>query len=327
MEGSVELAARDAAELHQAGGRRGGRLPAATSLGPSRSRSRAAASARTRAGHAPASPARKSGVSSSTSSSSFSGSPVRRSASSTSSESPPRPRAPGTVRLGIPESRRRGSGSSSGASRGVGRLLEGEAPSTGGSSTGGSTGGSSAGGSSARGLGGRQLGSRPDRARRAAAGSATPPERARRAGARPGLRERRFLERRFVDRGLGALLGDRRGRVCDRRCFRTQLLPPAEHRRAHRRRAPCPRLGPATRRGFRMLGLLRDFAPSRSQRLVLLALDFLLGHSVLALQLEMLPDGIVEYAHLAEPYRGREDGSAATADARCTRFLPARFAS
>ena len=30
MEGSVELAARDAAELHQAGGRRGGRLPAAT---------------------------------------------------------------------------------------------------------------------------------------------------------------------------------------------------------------------------------------------------------------------------------------------------------
>ena len=55
-----------------------------------------------------------------------------------------------------------------------------------------------------------------------------------------------------------------------------------------------------------ILGLLRHIAPRGAERLFLLALDLFLGHSVLALQLEMLPDGIVEYAHRAEPYRGGE---------------------
>ena len=79
-------------------------------------------------------------------------------------------------------------------------------------------------------------------------------------------------------------------------------------------------------RDFAILGLLRDLAPGGTERLFLLALDLLLGHSVLALQLEMLPDGIVEYAHRAEPYRGGEDGSGTSARARSTRFLPVRFA-
>ena len=50
-------------------------------------------------------------------------------------------------------------------------------------------------------------------------------------------------------------------------------------------------------RDLGILGLLRHLAPGRPERLFLLALDLFLGHSVLALQLEMLPDGIVEYAH------------------------------
>ena len=75
-----------------------------------------------------------------------------------------------------------------------------------------------------------------------------------------------------------------------------------------------------------LLGLLRDVAPSRPERLFLLALELILWHPVAALQLEMLPDGIVEYAHRAEPYRGRVDGSATTTEAVSTRFLPARFA-
>ena len=79
-------------------------------------------------------------------------------------------------------------------------------------------------------------------------------------------------------------------------------------------------------RNFAIFGLLRHIAPGGTERLFLLALDLLLGHSVLALQLEMLPDGIVEYAHRVEPYRGREDGSGTSARARSTRFLPVRFA-
>jgi hypothetical protein len=56
---------------------------------------------------------------------------------------------------------------------------------------------------------------------------------------------------------------------------------------------------------------------------------------VLALELEMLPDGIVEKAHPAEAYRGSADASAAvdlpqpaatTRSARSTRFFPARLA-
>ena len=79
-------------------------------------------------------------------------------------------------------------------------------------------------------------------------------------------------------------------------------------------------------RDFGLLGLLRHIAPGGTERLFLLALDLILGHSVLALQLEMLPDGIVEYAHRAEPYRGGEDGSGTSSRARSTRFLPLRFA-
>src|SRR5215207_8212637 len=79
-------------------------------------------------------------------------------------------------------------------------------------------------------------------------------------------------------------------------------------------------------RDFGILALLRHLAPGGTERLLLLALDLFLGHSVLALQLEMLPDGIVEYAHRPEPYRGREDGSGMSVRARATRFLPPRFA-
>ena len=76
------------------------------------------------------------------------------------------------------------------------------------------------------------------------------------------------------------------------------------------------------RRDFGIFGLLRHLAPSRTERLFLLALDHFLGHSVLALQLEMLSDGIVEYAHRAEPYRGREDGSGTSARAGSWRLSP-----
>ena len=86
------------------------------------------------------------------------------------------------------------------------------------------------------------------------------------------------------------------------------------------------RVVPGLGRDFAILGLLRHLAPGGTERLFLLALDLLLGHSVPALQLEMLADGIVEYAHRAEPYRGREDGSGTSARARSTRFLPVRFA-
>ena len=44
----------------------------------------------------------------------------------------------------------------------------------------------------------------------------------------------------------------------------------------------------------RALGLLRGIAPNGPERLLFLALDLLLGRSVLALQLEMLLDRIVE---------------------------------
>ena len=70
------------------------------------------------------------------------------------------------------------------------------------------------------------------------------------------------------------------------------------------------RRGRLARRELCLLGLLRDLAPSRAERLFLLALDLFLGHSVPALQLEMLFDGIVEYAHRAKPYRGGAEGSA-----------------
>ena len=59
---------------------------------------------------------------------------------------------------------------------------------------------------------------------------------------------------------------------------------------------------------FSALGLRRSLAPNGAERLFLLALDLLFGRSVLALQLEMLLDRIIEYAHRAEPYRGRLDG-------------------
>ena len=42
------------------------------------------------------------------------------------------------------------------------------------------------------------------------------------------------------------------------------------------------------------LGLLRSLAPDGAKRLFLLALDLLLGRTVLALQLEMLLDRIIE---------------------------------
>ena len=84
---------------------------------------------------------------------------------------------------------------------------------------------------------------------------------------------------------------------------------------------------------FSALGLRRSLAPNGAERLFLLALDHLFGRSVLALQLEMLLDRIIEYAHRAEPYRGRLDGhgsairGAATAPrVVSTRFLPARLA-
>ena len=69
-------------------------------------------------------------------------------------------------------------------------------------------------------------------------------------------------------------------------------------------------------RDFGILRLLRHLAPGGTERLFLLALDLLLGHSVLALQLEMLPDGIVEYAHRAEPYRGHPEASHTAAPSR-----------
>ena len=66
----------------------------------------------------------------------------------------------------------------------------------------------------------------------------------------------------------------------------------------------------------------------RPERLFLLALELFLRHAMLALELEMLPDGIVENAHRAEAYRGMEDASGS---GRCvadsTRFLPPRFAA
>ena len=77
-------------------------------------------------------------------------------------------------------------------------------------------------------------------------------------------------------------------------------------------------------RDFRILWLLRHIAPGWTERLLLLAFDLILGHSVPALQLEMLPDGIVEYAHRAEPYRGREDGSGTSARAGSSGLLPLR---
>ena len=54
--------------------------------------------------------------------------------------------------------------------------------------------------------------------------------------------------------------------------------------------------------------LLRDLAPGRPERLLLLPLELLLRRAVLALELEMLPNGIVENPHRPELYRGRRGG-------------------
>ena len=112
------------------------------------------------------------------------------------------------------------------------------------------------------------------------------------------LRGRLWLRGRFGYRGLVGLNGGR---------FR--------RRRSATVAVEKGRVIAGIRRDFGIFGLLRHLAPSGTERLFLLALDHFLGHSVLALQLEMLSDGIVEYAHRAEPYRGREDGSGTSARA------------
>ena len=69
-----------------------------------------------------------------------------------------------------------------------------------------------------------------------------------------------------------------------------------------------------------LLAALR-LAAGRAEGLGLLAANLLVARSVLALEVEVLADRVVEQAHRAEAYRETAAGWA-----RSTRFLPPRFA-
>ena len=305
MEGSVELAARDAAELHQAGGRRGGRLPAATSARVSRSRSRAAASARTRAGRAPASPggsracprARR----------------ARRPRHPDRSERRPRRsgrRSRGVVLVDDRRSVERREAVRLGVAErivgvGLGRRLN----------------------RRRLGLARLRLGRRRLHARVVCDGRLRSGASSETGSTGGGLRGRAAHGASTAPRD-GACAGSSAGglrRSQSRRPPRRALPLPEHRRRLAVERATAS--SPASAAISAVLGLLRHIAPGGTERLFLLALDLLLGHSVLALQLEMLPDGIVEYAHRAEPYRGRGGWLRhELPERRSTRFLPLRFA-
>ena len=202
---------------------------------------------------------------------------------------------------------------------------------------------------------GRRPEARPAPARRRAAS----PRTARPAPARPRKRRRRASRRREPRPGVGRERGPRPGARPRRAPAGRRQAPRQGAARRRAARAPRPaRARAPPRRGARLLaveergfvdsargavlggsrgggllgrddcifGLLRHLAPGGPERLFLLALDLFLRHSVLALQLEMLPDGIVEYAHRAGTLSRREDGSGTSVRARSTRFLPPRFA-
>ena len=281
MEGSVEQSGTGRRWVAIVRGSPGRATPAATRQALpsflSRSRSRAEASARTRAGRAPASPG---------------GSPgcprARRGRSSSARRRPPRPARRSAV------------------FRGPGASLE-------------------------RFVIGERLEAARRRVRR----------RNRRLVARRRLLAARAARpaglRRSRRRGLPSAsalrrvrLGRHRGRLEPARRARARPRPAAARPAASPR--PPPGLG-----GLRCaVSVLRfggsHLAARRPKRLLFLALELVLRRAVLALEVEMLPDRIVENAHRAEAYRGVRDVSgsrpraqaqpAAASSARSTRFLP-----
>ena len=80
------------------------------------------------------------------------------------------------------------------------------------------------------------------------------------------------------------------------------------------------------RRLGRLRTVGREVAARGTERLGLLALELLLRRAVLALQLEVLLDGVVEQAHRARKPSESRSWHPAWRSARSTRFLPARFA-